>query len=118
MHYFTHSIIPVFHSKIVLIIKKMMMIISNHVFFIPYCSSFKKGKSIIISISKIMNKIQIMKNWPENMLFFLIWKLNPHSKLQDFSFFMDFSSFIVFLKIIIIVVIETLRIIIFNKFIR
>lgn len=43
------------------------------------------GRMMAISMSKIKNKIAIMKNWMENGIRDDLWGSNPHSKGDIFS---------------------------------
>lgn len=118
MHYFDHSIIPIFHSIKVPTIRIVRSMEIFHILNSLTSSCLKKGMKSEISMSKIMNNRAIIKNWLENMVFFFVCKSNPHSNLLDFSFFFSFFSFKVFLRFIIIQEIDDLRIRMLIKFIR
>jgi len=95
MHYFVHSIIPIFHSAIVPIIKIIKIIIIFQFILIKKFSVSGIGIINAISTSKIRNKIAIIKNWLVILVFFSVWEWNPHSKFDLFSF----ESSMFFLKV-------------------
>jgi len=61
-------------------------------------SSSEIGKMMVISKSKIKNKIEIMINWVENGNRFLLIELNPHSNSYAFCFLI-FILLVIFKKI-------------------
>lgn len=106
--YLVHSIIPFFHSIIVIIINIVMMFDLIRNLFFSLLSILIIGMKMIISKSKIRNRIAIMKNWFENGINDDIFWLNPHSNLDVillFLFRFFFTVNIIVIKIIIIIVV-------------
>lgn len=87
--YFIHSIMPIFHSRIVLV-KKIIMIIIIFQFREKVDISLK-GIGMInpISTSKIKNRMEIEKNWLEIIFLLLLDELKPHSNVDDLSFLLE-----------------------------
>jgi hypothetical protein len=56
------------------------------VFMFILFSSRGRGRIRVISKSKIKNRIEIRKNWVENVIRFGVIGLNPHSNLVILSF--------------------------------
>ena len=116
--YFVHSISPIFHSKSVPKTSNLKINIRFHIIFVFIKSFWRMGIIKVISISKIMNSMAIIKNCPEINVFLYLWDSNPHSKFDDFS--LEFICFfnICLLKNNKMIVKDRLKIIIINKFIR
>ncbi len=62
--------------------------------FILFFLSNGYERTILISTSKIKNKIATKKNWNENGMWEGDMELNPHSNWLDFSWY-EFSTFCV-----------------------
>lgn len=84
--YLDHSSIPCFHSIINPPIKITKRNPPALKFKVDLFSSMGKGRIKTISKSKIKNKIEIKKNWVENVIRLGVKGLNPHSNLMVLSF--------------------------------